>query len=263
MSDRFSEIEHRYGPRVHILGDPFLLSVLARIGSPGVRAPEVYPFVRTAYRLLLGRAIGNEFPVVERAVETRMRAKTERGIWRGVTVDPSTEVVIANVMRAGNLPSLICFEEVAPVLEPDGARIDHFYFSRKTDANGRVIGVSSAGSKVGGPIAGRVLLIPDPMGATGSTTLETLRAYRELDAGAPSKVIALHLMITPEYVRRVLHETDDVIIYAGRLDRGMSPPDVLDTIPGSDPARERGLDDHCYIVPGAGGLGEVLNNAWV
>jgi uracil phosphoribosyltransferase len=26
---------------------------------------------------------------------------------------------------------------------------------------------------------------------------------------------------------------------------------------------ERGLDDHHYIVPGAGGVGEVLNNAWV
>ena len=28
-------------------------------------------------------------------------------------------------------------------------------------------------------------------------------------------------------------------------------------------AEERGLNDHQYIVPGAGGVGEILNNAWV
>ena len=33
--------------------------------------------------------------------------------------------------------------------------------------------------------------------------------------------------------------------------------------PGTLPEGERGLDDHQYIVPGAGGLGEVLNNSWV
>ena len=89
MSERpAAEIEHRYGPRVHILGDPFLLSVLARIGSPEVRAPEVYPFVRTAYRVLLGRAIANDFPVIRRDVPTRMSAKTDRGVWSGWTVDP-------------------------------------------------------------------------------------------------------------------------------------------------------------------------------
>ncbi|MEI8254618.1 MAG: hypothetical protein WCJ30_03005, partial [Deltaproteobacteria bacterium] len=40
-------------------------------------------------------------------------------------------------------------------------------------------------------------------------------------------------------------------------------PDVLATVPGTHPDRERGLDDRQYIVPGAGGLGELLNNAWI
>jgi hypothetical protein len=48
-----------------------------------------------------------------------------------------------------------------------------------------------------------------------------------------------------------------------RLDRGLSTPRALDAPPGTWPEEERGLDDHQYIVPGAGGLGEVLNNAWV
>ena len=49
---------------------------------------------------------------------------------------------------------------------------------------------------------------------------------------------------------------------AYRLDRGLSAPDVLETLPGTRWDEERGLDAHSYIIPGAGGLGEVLNNSW-
>ena len=38
---------------------------------------------------------------------------------------------------------------------------------------------------------------------------------------------------------------------------------VLQTTPGKRWAEEKGLNDRQYIVPGAGGVGEVLNNAWV
>jgi uracil phosphoribosyltransferase len=55
----------------------------------------------------------------------------------------------------------------------------------------------------------------------------------------------------------------DVIVYAARVDRGLSAPDVLDTVPGTRWEEERGLDDRQYIVPGGGGLGELMNNAWV
>jgi hypothetical protein len=52
-----------------------------------------------------------------------------------------------------------------------------------------------------------------------------------------------------------------VKIYAFRVDRGLSSPRALSALPGEFPSEERGLNDHHYIIPGAGGLGEVLNNA--
>ena len=55
----------------------------------------------------------------------------------------------------------------------------------------------------------------------------------------------------------------EVRIHAIRLDRGFSSSEALASPPGTLADQERGLDDHQYIVPGAGGLGEVLNNAWV
>jgi uracil phosphoribosyltransferase len=34
-------------------------------------------------------------------------------------------------------------------------------------------------------------------------------------------------------------------------------------VPGTYPDEERGLNDVQYIVPGAGGMGELLTNSWV
>ncbi len=73
----------------------------------------------------------------------------------------------------------------------------------------------------------------------------------------------MHLIVTPEYLRNVLRAHPDTIVYALRLDRGLSTEEVLATVPGTRWDDEKGLDDHQYIVPGAGGVGEILNNAWV
>ncbi|MBM4283147.1 MAG: uracil phosphoribosyltransferase, partial [Deltaproteobacteria bacterium] len=76
------------------------------------------------------------------------------------------------------------------------------------------------------------------------------------------KFIAVNLIVTPEYLRRMTSEHPDVVIYALRLDRGASPDDVLQTKPGARWSEESGLTDKQYIVPGGGGFGEIMNNAW-
>ena len=83
------------------------------------------------------------------------------------------------------------------------------------------------------------------------------------DTTEPAKLIAMHLMITPEYVRNMREAHPDVIVYALRLDRGLSTEKALASVPGTHWDEERGLTDTQYIVPGAGGVGELLNNAWV
>ena len=45
-----------------------------------------------------------------------------------------------------------------------------------------------------------------------------------------------HLIVTPEYLRKMTTEHPDVGIYAIRLDRGLSPPEILATVP--TPAQE-------------------------
>ena len=95
------------------------------------------------------------------------------------------------------------------------------------------------------------------------TVTRVIAEYDAATYGRPAKIVAVHLIVTPEYVRHVTKAHPDVAVYALRLDRGLSPADVLAAVPGERWDEERGLTDHHYIVPGAGGLGEVINNSFV
>lgn len=257
------EHAHGYGPRVHILDNPYLEGALARLGSPQARLHEVLSLVRTVYETLLVLAT-REFPRVPDTVETRMAAKhPEAGLLRASVFDPLVRIVVCDVIRAGMIPSQVCFERLMSVMPDECVRLDHLSMSRVTDAEGHVTGVDLSGSKIGGSVDGAILLVPDPMGATGGTTVRALEHYLE-HHGRPARVVLLPMIATPEFLRRVLDRFEDLdlAIYAARLDRGLSPPEVLATPPGTHWSRERGLDDASYIVPGAGGMGEVLNNAW-
>jgi uracil phosphoribosyltransferase len=118
-----------------------------------------------------------------------------------------------------------------------------------------------SGHKIGGDIDNAIVLFPDPMGATGSTIAEAIDMYKT--RGKARKFVALHCIVTPEYLKKVQAKHPDLIIYAVRLDRGLSDIKILDTIPGTHWDQERGLNDKHYIVPGGGGFGEILNNAYV
>ncbi|MCC6671799.1 MAG: uracil phosphoribosyltransferase [Planctomycetes bacterium] len=257
------DLHHRYGPAVHLLDDSYLLSLLARIGSPETETAILAPLVRSAYRRLCQEVLAREFPTEEVRVPTRMAASEPRAFYEGRRLCQRTPLVLCAVIRAGILPAQACFETACEVLHSRQVRLDFVNMSRVTDAQGQVTGVRLDGSKIGGGIDDAVLLIPDPMGATGGTVARTVETYRALAGGPPRKVVAMHLMITPEAVQRITHAYPEVTIYAARLDRGLSPAEVLRSIPGTFPDQERGLNDHQYIVPGAGGMGELLTNSWV
>lgn len=255
-----SEVRHKYGPRVHLLSHPSLITILARVCSPRTHQPEMARLTATLYHQLAMTVANAEFPRVIARVPTRMAAKHRReGVYEGQLLDPATKLVCVDLARAGMMPSQTCFETFCNLVDFANVRQDHIFMQRRT-TKGRVTGADLAGSKIGGPIAGRILVIPDPMAATGSSMLECLEHYARLNIGTPRKVIAIHLIVTPEYLRRVHGEDPDVIVYAIRLDRGMSSKAALDAVPG-ERQDERGLNGNHYIVPGGGGFGELLNNA--
>ena len=259
------EIEHLYGPHIHILDDPVALAWLARLGARETTQPELGRIVRRLYEHLAIVVLAAELPRARIDAPSRMVSATRpEAVYRGVAVDARTKVVTVGIARAGTVPSQITYETLNELLEPDGVRQDHLFMSRKVDDAGRVVGTTWHDAKIGNQVDGRIVLFPDPMGATGGSISSAMTHYKTRLDGTPSALIAMNLIVTPEYIARLgAKDHPEAKVYAFRLDRALSSTEVLATIPGTHREQERGLDDHQYIVPGAGGLGELLNNAWV
>ena len=260
---RAPEIEHRYGPNVHILDDPLALTLLAKLCSQQTMQPEINRLVAALYRQMVSTVITSEMPTTKVTLPTRMIEHTPRGVWQGEIVDPKVKATVVCVARAGIFPAQVCYDFLNEIVEPSLVRQDHMLMGRTTDAEGHVSGAAIQGAKIGGDVEGSTMLIPDPMGATGTTVDTVMRHYRDTVPGTPAHVIACNLIITPEYVRNLTKAWPELIVYAHRLDRGLSSDEVLDAIPGEFLDQERGLNDHGYIVPGGGGFGEIMNNSFV
>ncbi len=263
---RLSEIEHRYGKNVHLLSDPFLLSLLARLCAEETVQPVINELVHSIYSSLLNTVVAREFPTKMAATPTRMSGlHPKEAIYSGPKIDSNQPVVTVNLARAGTFPSHICYTALNYFMNPKLVRQDHISIGRVTDVSSRVTGSQVSGHKIGGTVDQSIVLFPDPMGATGGTLVEALSLYKSLDPknGVAKKYIALHCIVTPEYLANVTKAHPDLVVYAVRLDRGLSSEKVLQSTPGEYWKEERGLNDKHYIVPGGGGFGEVMNNAYV
>jgi uracil phosphoribosyltransferase len=260
---RPAEIEHRYGASTHLLDDPLALTLLGKLCAQQTIQPDINRMVAALYRQMVCTVIAAEMPTKRVTLTTRMIEHTPKAVWQGEIVDPRVRVAVVCVARAGIFPAQVCFDLLNEILDPAGVRQDHMLMARTVDGDGHVSGAAIQGAKIGGSVEGVTLLIPDPMGATGTTIDTVLEHYTQHVEGRPAKVITLNLIVTPEYIRRIKRAWPEAIIYAYRLDRGLSTDEVLATVPGTHPDAERGLNEHGYIVPGGGGFGEIMNNAFV
>src|SRR5437588_12498230 len=223
------QLEHRYGPDVHILCDPLALTQLAKLCAKGTYQPDINRLVAILYADLLRAIVNAEFPRRATATPTRMIDHTPHGVFHGETIDPEVRAVTVNIARAGTLPSQITYDFLSTLLDPRLVRQDHFVMARVLDDASQVIGARISGSKIGGDVDDAILLFPDPMGATGGSMCTAIDAYKEDVVGNPRKIIAANLIVTPEYLKNVTTRHAEAIVYALRLDRGLSPEDVFDT----------------------------------
>ena len=257
------QMKHNYGEQVYLLDHPWCHSVLARLCRPDVVQPQINQFIEILYQYLLSAAVNSFFPREQVTWDTRMKEYTSKGVFSGEVLKKETSVVCVDLERAGILPSHICFHHLHYLLNPKGLRQDHIHISRKTDKSGKVVGVDVKGAKIGGGQDGAIVLLPDPMGATGESMDYIVSHYKNHVEGKALCYIALHLIVAPEYIKRMTKKHKDLFIFSWRCDRGLSHPDILKTIPGTHIDRERGLNDQHYLVPGAGGVGEIINNSFV
>ncbi len=260
---RLSEMPHQYGKNVHLLADPFMLSQLAQLCAKGTLQPQLNRLVAALYSGLVKAVINAEFPRKMAAIPTRMIDSNPHAIYQGKVIDPEVRAIAVNIARAGTLPSQVTYDLLNETISPALVRQDHIIMSRMIDASDKVVGSAIGGAKIGGDVDDAILLFPDPMGATGGTLSTAMQMYRDKVPGKPRKIICVNLIVTPEYLKRITGRHPEVLVYAIRLDRGLSPPEVFGTLPGQLWEKERGLDERQYIIPGGGGFGELMNNAYV
>lgn len=256
-------LSHHYGPQVHIADNAFLGGLLARLCSPQTFQPEVNRLVEVLYNHLVSMVLQREFGTEDFSIPTRMTEFHPDQMLKGKQISPRQKAVCVNLARAGTFPSHLCYHFLHWALAPENIRQDHIFAARATNATFQVTGTQFGGIKIGGDVTGANVIFPDPMGATGNTIVEAVDHYKNHIQGPARKFLALHLIVTPEYLKKVLTSHPDLVIYALRLDRGLSPEAVLNSSPGQFWDQEKGLNEKDYIVPGGGGLGEILNNSFV
>ncbi|HAZ14401.1 MAG: hypothetical protein A2X86_19425 [Bdellovibrionales bacterium GWA2_49_15] len=256
-------LEHKYGDGVYLLKNPRAQTFLAKLCRPEVEQPLLNSLITKLYGILLGEVVSALFPREVVSWNTRMKQFVPQGVYHGEVLKQEAKVICVDLARAGILPTQFCFEELSLMLTPKNIRQDHFYIQRKINERHEVIGVDVSGSKIGGDQEDAWVLFPDPMGATGSSLSYAVGNYKQAIKGKARGYVAMHLIVTPEYIKRMKKDHPDVKIFALRLDRGLSEDSVLASTPGQFWDKERGLTDNHYIVPGAGGVGEILNNSFV
>jgi len=261
---KINELPHHYGDSVHLLSDPMALLGLGKLCSPECQQPQIHYWVLQLYKKLLHQAVNSLLPKKQKKIPTRMHFyHPKEGVFHGLLphLDSDHKIIIANLIRAGTIPSFLCFDELNYYFNPKQIRQDHIVMERELDkVTQKVTGTKLNASKLGGSIDNSWVFFPDPMGATGSTVKKTIESYK--DHGSPIHWVALHLIITPEYIRKLkpLLDSRQLSVFALRIDRSLSPKHVLESEPGQFLDQEQGLNEKDYIVPGAGGLGELINN---
>lgn len=120
-----NEQKHFYGPGVHLVGSPYLISLLARLCAKDTQQPEVNTLVRTIYSELATMAVNHEFPRKHVTIPTRMIEHTPKGMYQGEVLDTHVRAVSVNIARAGTLPSQVVYDLLNTILEPRLVRQDH------------------------------------------------------------------------------------------------------------------------------------------
>lgn len=199
-----------------VLDHPLIATELTRLREPSCPTPE--------FRQRMRRIASLMAPYVTELLETEaIECRTPLEITTGKRLTES--IVLVPIMRAG-LGFLDGFLDLIPE-----AAVAHIGLAR----NEETLLPEPYYMKHPPSLAGKFVLLLDPMLATGGSAIEAVRNLRE--AGADRIAFAC-LVAAPEGVAAFSEACPDVMVHAAALDRCLS---------------ERG-----YILPGLGDAGDRL-----
>ncbi len=203
--------------RVHVLDHPLIQHKLSHLRDESTGPKEFRELVRELAMLMAYEATRN-FPLESATVKTPiMEAETR--------VLAGKKVAVVPILRAG-LGMLDGMLQMLPA-----ARVGHVGMKR----NPETLEPEDYYCRLPEDIGERMVMVVDPMLATGGSAAAACRFLQERGAGP---IDLLVLLAAPEGVQRVLEVCDDVTIFTCALDSH--------------------LNDHGYILPGLGDAGDRL-----
>ena len=168
--------------------------------------------------MLMGYELTRDLPTEETVVETPICKSTQKLI-------SGKKLAIVPILRAG-LGMVDGLLSLMPV-----AKVGHIGMYRDPETHKPV----EYYSKMPSDIEERIVILVDPMLATGGSASDAITMLKERGA---NDIRLLNLVAAPEGVKKVQDDHPDVDIFVASLD-------------------ER-LNENCYIIPGLGDAGDRL-----
>ncbi len=206
-----------YGDNVIILDHPLIQHKITRLRDKNTGTAEFRNII-TEIAMLMGFEALRDLPVEMKPVETPLEETMS-------PVIAGRKQAIVPVLRAGlgmteGILRLIPNAKVGHVgmyRDPE-THLPHEYYCKLPD-----------------PISERVIIVTDPMLATGGSLIDTVDLIKKM-GGIKIKVMCI--CAAPEGVKALMEAHPDIQLYVGVVDRQ--------------------LNDHAYILPGLGDAGDRI-----
>lgn len=203
--------------QLHIINHPMIQHKLTIMREKGTSSKD---FRELLYEisLLMGYEVTRNFPLEDVEIETPMEKTVQKMI-------AGKKVAIVPILRAG-LGMVDGLRALIPV-----ARVGHIGLYRDEETHKPV----PYYCKLPQGIANRMVIVTDPMLATGGSACDALDLLKREGC---RDIRLMCLVAAPEGVKAVQEKHPDVDIYVASLDRE--------------------LNSNCYILPGLGDAGDRI-----
>ena len=202
---------------LHIINHPMIQHKLTKIRDINTGAKDFRDLLKEI-AMLMGYEVTRDLPLTEVEIETPMKRMKSKEI-------SGKKLAIVPILRAG-LGMVDGLLNLLPV-----AKVGHIGLYRDQKTHNPVFYYC----KLPEDINRRLVIITDPMLATGGSASDAIRMLKEKGC---RNIRLMCLVAAPDGVKKVQTEHPDVDIYAAALDEG--------------------LNENAYILPGLGDAGDRI-----
>ena len=212
--------------KVHILENPYISEKLTILRDKNTSYP-VFRSVLEELGFLIGVEMSKSLPVVEKRIITPLNVEV-----RGISITNRDKIILIPILRA-SIPLAWGMLKAYPEAKMGLIVARRIEESIKTDKKGIRFDIELSYKKLPRIDDNSIVVIIDPMIATGSTII---RALDEILIYNPSKIIIVGIIATPYAIDRILSKAGNIEFYLLAVDEK--------------------LDERGYIVPGLGDAGD-------